>query len=189
MAACATCTHPNRKSIESKMREGIPQGLISLWTRENPPYVSRNALGRHQRDHLGIASAAGRKPLAGSFLEDVVSDAHEGLRSGEYKGSVALGLQAQKQLDERDARSEDRDFMRMAFMALTGQTLPDAIEGEVRWVDEEAETEMLALLDGTATDHLKPHRDAALAKVARGESLTVSEQALFATRPSGEPYR
>jgi hypothetical protein len=150
MAACATCSHPSRKAIESKMREGIPQGLISLWTRENPPYVSRNALGRHQRDHLGISVGAGRKPLAGSFLEDVVSDAHEGLRAGEYKGSVALGLTAQRQLDDRDQRNADRDLVARITMALTNR---DA-DGNPLYVGpgDEIEAEVYELPDGSTYD-------------------------------------
>lgn len=153
MATCATCSHPQRKAIESKLREGIPQGLVSLWTKENEPYVSRNALGRHSRDHMGISTGAGRKPLSTDIYEAVRDRTLERMETGELEPSITHGLQAQRFLDERSNRLADRDLVARITAALTGQ-LPDRFEpdDEIEGEFWEARREFAALLPGGEND-------------------------------------
>ena len=83
----------------------------------------------------------GRRPVSKDFLEAVRDAAHEDLESGALRPSLKEGIAAQKALDMRASRDQDRDLMLRISLALTGRVRipiapPDpnreAIEGEFR---------------------------------------------------------
>lgn len=138
MAACSTCHHPSRREIEKKLSDGISQGLISLWTKEHGPYVSRLAIGRHQRSHMGMTPAQGRPAASGRFLEDVVTTTGSLMASGEIRPSVRDGIAAQAEINRRDERGNDPKLQLIIAKVLYGSgddpvpalADPDEIEGE-----------------------------------------------------------
>jgi hypothetical protein len=122
--------------------------MISVWTRETEGgYVSRIALGNHLRQHVGVVSRAGRRPVSDDLLEAVRDRAHERLAAGEVEPSLRDGIKAVEVIERNKARNVDRDIMLKITMALTGQLPP----GVVRVIDPEVEileAEYRVLLEG-----------------------------------------
>lgn len=146
---CSSCDHPQVREINARIRQGRPLTDISRWLDDIGTPITRQALARHARGHLGVeAPPRGRVPVSGDFLESVRDAAAEGLESGELAVSLKDGISAQKALDARAARSADRDLMLKIAMALTGN-----VTGYIRTVDPEVdviEGEYRALLTAGA---------------------------------------
>lgn len=129
--------------------------MISTWTRSTEGgYVSRLAIGKHLREHLGIASRAGRRPVSGRLLEEIVAQGEEGLEDGTLRVQLKDALAAQKALDHRMRLKLDQDTVYKITMALSG-----AVPQRPRLLEpldierDEQEAEFRALLDGgDATD-------------------------------------
>ena len=175
---CATCSAPTRREIERQMRADVPDTTLASWTRDNPPYISRLALGKHRREHLGVDTAPGRKPVSGDFLELVRDDAYTGLVEGRYQGGVTHGLKAQELLDKRQQMGASAEVLAQIAMALTGQIAPDytlrvLTPEEAEFEAQSAETEAeLQRLIGPGT----PLTDAELFERDRRESLARMER-------------
>jgi len=156
---CEGCRHPKADEIARRVKQGRTMEDISNWLKSLPDengkslYLSTAALGRHRRHIEGSpAPVRGQRPYDGDFLALVRDRAAEAVAAGEAKVSVQHGLQAQAQLDARANRNADRDLMARIALALTGQTLPNAIEGEYREVvDDETEEEFALLMSGGPT--------------------------------------
>ena len=139
---CATCRHPQVREINHRLREERPLTDISRWLDDLGTPITRQALARHLRDHLGEAPAPqkGRRPLSKNFLEAVVQTAQDRLENGELAVTVRDGISAQAEINRQQDRSADRDLMLKIGLALTGGgNFPrivspevDEIEGEFR---------------------------------------------------------
>jgi len=172
MSRCATCNAPTRSEIERQMRAGVPDSTLSAWTKDHEPYISRLALGKHRREHLGVDTKPGRKPPTGDFLQAVVEDAHEGLISERYRGGVALGIQAQKLLDARTERQSEAEWQAMLVAALTGQPRVRVLSP-----DEERQEAIAAWVRAGLSEA------DAIAKITEGEAVEADYLALL---PGGE---
>lgn len=126
------------------LSDGISQTLVSTWTKEHDPYVSRLAIGRHQRAHLGIESQMGRRPVSEDYATAVRDRAHERMAAGEIQPGIRDGLNAQKMLDDRAMSANDREMMLILAQVLGGAYNPpalpdpDEIEGEIVEISEPA---------------------------------------------------
>lgn len=142
---CATCSHPQVREINHRIREGRSYEDIGRWLREIGTPITRQALARHHKGHLGDAPARapGRKPISTDFLQAVVDDAAEQLAEGVIRATLRDGIGAQKALDERLSRNADRDLMAKIAIVLSGAAHPmlgarvidpenEAIEAEFR---------------------------------------------------------
>ena len=151
---CESCRHPKAEVINRKLKQGVTLGDISRWLESEGHefYLSTAALSRHAKHTLPDEEQPkrGLKPYSGDYLELVRDKAAEAVIAGEAKVSVQHGLQAQAQLDARQARNADRDLIARIAMAMTGQLAPvtasDEIEGEYREFAE-ARAEYAALLN------------------------------------------
>jgi hypothetical protein len=134
LSDCKTCEHPQRKEIERQSKAGVPATMISVWTKEvEGGYVSRLALGKHLREHVGIVSRAGRRPDAGRLLEEIVAQGEEGLEDGTLRVTLKDAIAAQKALDTRAARLMGEEWQLKLVLALTGHA------ARVRVIDPELE--------------------------------------------------
>lgn len=151
---CATCKHPQVREINHRIREERPYEDISRWltdlAEQGTGYaITRQALSRHHRDHLGKVGdrPAGRKPVSGNFLQAVVETVHEKLVEGELPVTVRDGISAQAELNRQLDRSADRDLMAKIALALSGNAY---LIGEARVIDPESaeiEAEFRPLLE------------------------------------------
>lgn len=130
---CASCTHPQVREINHRIRDGRPLVDISRWLDDAGTPITRQALARHARDHVGVAPISGRRAVSGDFLETVRDTVHEGVIEGSIRLSARDGLAAQKQIDDRLNKAADRDMFAKIAMMMTG----GYIEGEAREVDPE----------------------------------------------------
>ena len=150
---CATCKHPQVREINHRLRQERPLTDISRWLEEIGTPITRQALARHLRDHLGQKPVVGRRPVSGNFLEAVRDAAHERLENGEVAVTLRDGISAAAELNKQAARSADRDLMAKIALALTGTVLLEA-----RVIDPELEAiegEFQALLtSGEPNDSL-----------------------------------
>ena len=139
MGVCANCNHPQVREINHRLRQERPLTDISRWLEEIGTPITRQALARHLRDHLGQKPVVGRRPVSGSFLEAVVTDAHEKLSAGELTTTLRDGIAAQAELNKQQARSADRDLMAKIALALTGSPLLEArvIDPELEAIEAE----------------------------------------------------
>lgn len=135
---CATCEHSQVREINHRIREDRPLTDISRWLGELGTPITRQALARHAKAHVGKEPLRGKRPVSADFLESVRDKAHDGLESGELTVTLKDGLTAQKQLDARAARNADMDLMLRIAITLGGkrERLPapevEAIEAEFR---------------------------------------------------------
>lgn len=139
---CASCKNPQVREINRRIRADAPYEDISRWLASLGTPITRQALARHHRDHLGdvVARTDGRKPISGQFLETVRDLAHEGVVAGDIPVTLRDGLSAQKLLDDRAQRNVEKDLLLKISIALTGGShLPrivgpevDVLEGEFR---------------------------------------------------------
>ena len=140
-APCASCKHPQVREINHRIREERSYEDISRWLKELAAQgtgyaITRQALARHHRDHLGEAPerTAGRKPLSRNFLQAVVETAQDKLENGELAVTVRDGISAQSELNRQLDRSADRDLMAKIAIALSGSAY---LIGEARVIDPE----------------------------------------------------
>lgn len=139
---CSTCKHPQVREINHRIREQRPYEDISRWLTATYPdqkqlHITRQALARHHRDHLGDAAPRepGRKPVSGSFLQRIVETAHQDLEDGILRPTLKDGISAQAEINRQADRSADRDLMLRIGLALSGV----ALIGEARVIDPEQE--------------------------------------------------
>lgn len=147
---CASCSHSRHDEIDRKLKAGVAFQDVARWLKdvgEKP--ITAQSIGRHARDHMGVASVIGRRPFKGRLLEGIVENVELGLESGELAVSVKDGISAAKELNRIKERDLDRDIWAKVTIAITGglrRELPppdpevEAIEGEFR--------ELLALPSG-----------------------------------------
>lgn len=132
-ANCASCDHPQVREINHRIREDRPLTDISRWLDELGTPITRQALSRHAKSHLGAEPSKGRRPVGDDYLETVRDAAADGVASGELRVTVKDGIAAQRGLDARAARDMDRDWQLKLVLALTGH-IP-----QVRVIDPELE--------------------------------------------------
>lgn len=139
-ANCASCDHPQVREINHRIRDGRPLTDISRWLDELGTPITRQALSRHAKSHIGVEPLKGRRPASGDFLEIVRDTGHEGVASGEIGVTLKDAIRAQQLLDARVAKEKDRDWQLKLALVLSGRVpLPmlldpavEAIEGEYR---------------------------------------------------------
>lgn len=146
---CASCEHPQVREINHRIREDRPLTDISRWLASLGTPITRQALARHAKGHLGTIPTVGRRPVSGDFLTAVRDAAYEGLESGELTVTLKDGVRAQQLLDVRENRDADRDLVIKIAMALSGASplqlaapvdpLNEEIEGEFRLLSSGAE--------------------------------------------------
>lgn len=138
---CASCSHPRHDEIDRKLKAGTAFADVARWLKDTgEKTITAQSIGAHAKDHIGVASTKGRRPVSADFLEAVRDAAAEGLASGELNVTLKDGIQAQKALDARAARDLDRDIWAKVTIAITGKVpvrqLPDpeleVIEGDFR---------------------------------------------------------
>ena len=136
---CATCRSRHRKEIETRLRQDRPLTDISRWLDEIGEPITRQALARHMRDHLGAKPRVGNRPISGDFLEAVERTAHEALEAGELRVTLRDGIAARAERNKQAARSADRDLMAKIALALTGSPLLEArvIDPELEAIEAE----------------------------------------------------
>jgi hypothetical protein len=125
---CASCKHPQSREINHRIRDGRPLVDISRWLTElhekdpSIPKITRFALARHAKDHVGVEPQRGRRPPSEDFLTAVVNAAHDGLEDGSLRVTLRDGIAAKAELNKQQARNQDRDLMAKIALALTGQS-------------------------------------------------------------------
>lgn len=136
---CATCSHPQVREINHRLREKRPLRDISRWLDSTETPITAQALARHAKDHLEVTLQRGRRPVSGSFLEAVRDAAHEGLVEGNLRVTLRDGISAAAELNKQAARSADRDLMAKIALALTGNALLQAkvIDPEIEAIEAE----------------------------------------------------
>jgi hypothetical protein len=129
-----------------------------LATTDHP--IARNAVARHKRDHLGVPSRPGPRPLSDDFLEAIRDRAHLRMAEGEIEPGIKDGIQAQAALDRRAAEAgRERDILLKLALVLTGQIdRPRVIDPE----DEAARTELKLLNAGASRAEIDAAREAIL---------------------------
>lgn len=147
MTLCKTCEHPQRREIERQAKAGVPASVLASWTRDQSGgYVSRLALGRHLREHVGLTSRPGRREVSADFAAAVVEGAHERLRLGELQPTLRDGLLGQQVLDRREQAQGDRDWMLRLSLILSGR-LPAGVVYELDPASAAIEAEFRPLLE------------------------------------------
>jgi len=141
---CATCKHPQVREINHRIREQRPYEDISRWLDELAAEgkgfaITRQALSRHHKDHLGEAPPreAGRKPLSKNFLQAVVETAQDKLENGELQVTVRDGISAQAEINRQMDRSADRDLMARIALVLSGSFAPRLMDPEQEAIEAE----------------------------------------------------
>lgn len=137
---CATCEHPQVREINHRMREGLPLTDISRWLKElGQGNITRQALARHMRSHLGATPRhGGRRGAHPDFLKSIVENVAERMDAGELEPTIKDGIAAQKEVNRLAEKTADRDLMLRIALALTG----NVIEGDYREIDgDQAELE------------------------------------------------
>ena len=134
---CASCKHPQASEINKRIREERTYDDISRWLKSIGTPITRQALARHHKAHLGEVHARpqGRKPLSRNFLQAVVEVAQDKLENGELQVSTRDAIAAQAEMNRQLDRSADRDLMAKITLALTGGYQPR----ELRVLDPEIE--------------------------------------------------
>ena len=138
---CATCDHPQVREINHRLREGLPLTDISRWLKELGHPVTRQALARHAKGHLGVeVPHGGRRPVRGRLLETIVESVEDGIESGALTPTIRDGIAAATEINRQADKAKDQDLMVRISMILTGNVAllsppdPDVlvIEGEFR---------------------------------------------------------
>ncbi len=135
-ARCATCEHPQVREINHRIREKRPLVDISRWLDDLGTPITRQALARHAKQHLGIVPERGRVPVSGDFLTAVRDRVHARMEAGEIEPTLRDGIAAQKQLDARMARNADRDLVLKIGLLLTAPR-PALMDPEVEALEAE----------------------------------------------------
>lgn len=120
-AYCSSCENPQVREINHRIREGRPLTDISRWLKEIGTPITRQALARHAKGHLGLEPKAARPGVSGDFLVSVRDRAHERMENGELAVSLKDGIAAQKQLDHRAEKMADHDLMLKLALVLTAR--------------------------------------------------------------------
>jgi len=132
---CASCDHPQVREINHRIKEERPLTDISRWLDELGTPITRQALARHAKAHMGVAPSRGRRPVSGDFLELVRDTVHEGVLAGELVPTIKDGIKAATEIERNKNRNVDRDIA-LTIAALLGGHLPF---GTVRVIDSEVE--------------------------------------------------
>lgn len=155
---CAGCSHPERASLDRRLRAGSALVDIVRWLDTTGQPIGRNALSRHARSHVGVTTTPGPRPTSGDFLKDVVSTAHAAMLDGLLAPNIKDAISAQGKLDSREARDADRDVLYRLSIVLSGQApVPVQLRDPA---DLATEAEFRALLgDGTDKPIAPPRRE------------------------------
>lgn len=136
---CSTCKSEHKVEIEKKLRDGSTYRDVERWLHDLGPThaacaISDVSLAKHSKEHMVAGSVrdhpAGRRPTNPDFLLAVVEDAHEGLRTGRVSASLRDGIAAQRALDERTARADDKQLVLVLAQVIGGGYTAPAIEGQ-----------------------------------------------------------
>lgn len=152
---CASCAlEPGiRRELDRKLKSGTTLPDVRRWLAERSITISINALSRHRASHVVPERriVSGPRPQSTDLLELVRDRVIEDVESGAQVPNVTQGLAAVKQLDDRQARYQDRDIFIKIALAMSGGAVPL----EARVIDpemEEIEAEFRQLLgDGSAS--------------------------------------
>ena len=124
MRTCSLCESTHAREVARRIKAGEAYGTIALWLASVGFDIHRSNVGRHARHVLPAARKAGRKPPSTDFLTDVRDIVHVGVMDGEIPLTARDGLAAQKQIDERAARSADHELMMRWTLVLSGAAYP-----------------------------------------------------------------
>lgn len=124
---CSSCDSPFARELDRQLRADVPLTVLSAWTRAQGSAISRNALARHRRDHIGRVTAPGRKPVSDDLLAAIRDDAAARLADGEIRATVKDGIAAQRGIDAREAREKDRDWQLRLALVLSGRASPGVV--------------------------------------------------------------
>jgi hypothetical protein len=122
LTGCHVCRSPLVDTINKKMKDQIPDKVISAWLKDAGHYVSRITLGKHKREHLTdphervrIEAARVMKKQQGTIkvtgdLAALVRDyVHTAVQDGLMTPTLAEGLRAQEMIDRRQEKGADRE--------------------------------------------------------------------------------
>lgn len=144
---CHACRSPFVDGINRKLKEGVPDGKVSEWLKENGAYISRVSINKHKLQHLvteheaaRIAAAkvlkkqAGTIKAKGDLASLVANQVYNMVEDGALTPTLAEGLRAQEMIDRRQEKGADRDLTIMLAQVLGGAMV---IEGNAEEVEQE----------------------------------------------------
>ena len=147
---CESCRHPKADEINRRIKQGRTLDDISRWLKSEGDefYLSIAALGRHRKhvEHGAYVQPRGQRPYSEAPLDTIIEKGMERIVSGESVVSVQNVISAVQTKENIKSRGEFANLARLAMMALTGQIVPDAIEGEYTELPDEDEQELQRLL-------------------------------------------
>lgn len=117
---CASCESPFARELDRQIRADVPLTVLSAWASSQGHAISRNALSRHRRDHVGMVTGPGRKGMSDDLATAIRDRVHERLAEGDIQPGVRDGLSAQALLDRREATAGDREWQAKLVLALGG---------------------------------------------------------------------
>lgn len=136
---CSTCKSEHKVEIERKLRDGSTYRDVERWLNDLGPMhadcgISDVSLAKHAREHMVAGEvrehSAGKRPIHPDFLQAVVDDAADGLANGRVKATLRDGIAAQRALDERAARADDKQLVLVLAQVIGGGWTAPAIEGQ-----------------------------------------------------------
>lgn len=117
---CASCSSEHRSEIDRKLRSGATREDVARWLKEIDAPITAHAIGRHAKDHLGVAPPRGRRPVSDDFLQAVIERVGERMAEGEIEPGIRDGISAQKEKNRLAEKTADRDLLLKVALALTG---------------------------------------------------------------------
>jgi hypothetical protein len=122
LTGCHVCRSPLVDTINKKMKDQIPDKVISAWLKDAGHYVSRITLGKHKREHLTDPHERARieatrvmkkqqstLKVTGDLASLVRDYVHTAVQEGVMTPTLAEGLRAQEMIDRRQEKGADRE--------------------------------------------------------------------------------
>ncbi len=122
LTGCTVCRSPLVDAINKKMKDQVPDKVISAWLKEVGHYVSRITLGKHKREHLTdpherarieatkvLKKQQGTIKVTGDLASLVRDYVHSAVQDGLMTPTLAEGLRAQEMIDRRQEKGADRE--------------------------------------------------------------------------------
>lgn len=122
LTGCHVCRSPLVDTINKKMKDQIPDKVISAWLKDAGHYVSRITLGKHKREHLTDPHERARieatrvmkkqqstLKVTGDLASLVRDYVHTAVQEGIMTPTLAEGLRAQEMIDRRQEKGADRE--------------------------------------------------------------------------------
>lgn len=135
---CSTCRSEHKTEIERKLADGTRYLDIERWLKDMGPEhagcsITHVSLSKHHHEHMVGAQPTqrpGKRPIHPDILQAIVEDAHEGLETGRLRATLRDATTAQRILDDRAARSDDRQLTLIIAQVLGGGYAAPAIDGQ-----------------------------------------------------------